>query len=101
MAPLAIPSSSRMMAISVVMRSSTLISQVNTLNCRLKLIFEEAFCGQKTSSFGANSGSGHRAGRRDFADRADRECVRICRLALRFGVRALAARLSGRHANER
>src|SRR5882724_1805395 len=100
MAPLAMPSSSRMMAISVVMRSSTLISESNTLNYRLKMPFKETFCGQETGKFRCRRGTNRRAGQRHLADRAERECVRICGLALRFGVRAVAARLSDRHARQ-
>ena len=39
-----------------------------------------------------------RCRRRNLADRADRECVRICGLAFRFGLRPLAARLPDRDA---
>src|SRR6266568_6584904 len=101
MAPLAMPSSSRMMAISVVMRSSTLISESNTLNYRLKMPFEETFCGQETGKFRARGGAHRRADQRHLANRAERERVRICGLAFRFGVREVAARLSGCHADQR
>src|SRR5258708_233977 len=101
MAPLAMPSSSRMMAISVVMRSSTLISESNTLKYRLKMPFEETFCGQETGKFRCRRGANRRAGQRHLAARAERERVRICGLASRFGVREVAARLSGRDADQR
>src|SRR6266496_5609979 len=103
MAPLAMPSSRRMMAISVVMRSSTLLRWINTLNYRLKMLFEETFCGQETGKFrpDGDAGARRRADRRHLADRANRECIRICGLAFRFGVRPLAARLPRRHAGQR
>src|SRR4029079_18306466 len=88
------PSSSRMMAISVVMAIRyPWLGQINTLNYRLKMPFEETFRGQETGKFRRRRGAHRRAGQRHFADRADGECVRIRRLAFRVGVRAVAARL--------
>src|SRR5438445_8236324 len=89
-----------MMAISVVMRSETLIRQINTVNYCLKMIFEETFRDQEAAKFHAGAGPPYRTGRRDLADRADRERVRICGLAFRFGLRPLAARLPDCHADD-